>query len=195
MPYKCSKCSVNIPSSGRITWSSNSKYDFSWNSYLNHLWALQSNKFWRKKKWFAHFWIFARYIVQHKEIKKEANFPPSKCTLWLYMYFHSSEIRCLCLKKSSIETLTKMKKKMRFFFISIALQILKSSSSSTNQFFPKSVEYKRQHTFIKSSWYYVVGIVKTCLLGIPSVNHDMGCIHKNVPTWTFSIPLKNLKVN
>ena len=177
MPYKCSNCSVNIPSSGRITWSSNSKYDFSWNSYLDHLWALGSNKFWRKKKWFAHFWIFARYIVQHKEIKKEANFPPSKCTLWLYMYFHSSEIRCLFLIKCSIETLKKWKK------------------MSTNQFFPKSVEYKRQHTFIKSSWYYVVGIVKTCLLGIPSVNHDMGCIHKNVPTWTFSIPLKNLKVN
>ena len=95
----------------------------------------------------------------------------------LYMYFHSSEIRCLFLIKCSIETLKKWKK------------------MSTNQFFPKSVEYKRQHTFIKSSWYYVVGIVKTCLLGIPSVNHDMGCIHKNVPTWTFSIPLKNLKVN
>ena len=167
MPYKCSKCSVNIPSSGRITWSSNSKYDFSWNSYLNHLWALQSNKFWRKKKWFAHFWIFARYIVQHKEIKKEANFPPSKCTLWLYMYFHSSEIRCLCLKKSSIETLTKMKKKMRFFFISIALQILKSSSSTEECWVQKATYlYKKQlilcsryskdmspgYTFCKS-WY------------------------------------------
>ena len=105
MPYKCSNCSVL-----------NSKYDFSWNSYLNHLWALGSNKFWRTKKWFAHFWIFARYIVQHKEIKKEANFPPSKCTLWLYMYFHSSEIRCLCLIKCSIETLKKMKKKWGFFY-------------------------------------------------------------------------------
>ena len=160
MPYKCSKCSVNIPSSGRITWSSNSKYDFSWNSYLDHLWALGSNKFWRKKKWFAHFWIFARYIVQHKEIKKEANFPPSKCTLWLYMYFHSSEIRCLCLIKCSIETLAKMKKKWFFYYYYYFNCIAKAVHQAQNSF-PEERWVQKATTYLYKKQLILCSIVKT----------------------------------